>query len=141
MLKNNPHATQICDLTADELEGVPTNNLVCERDLPIFDRLTKNAKWANRKFTAANIKNTMTLKGHAPVEVTANARRAVPVLAARLVTWTAEQLRLKAIKDDEKLQKARNAYIFQHNVLAFCKSWGGPCTSIDELEIAQARDP
>ena len=86
IVDNNPHATQICDLTADELEGVPTNNLVCERDLPIFDRLTKNAKWANRKFTAANIKNTMTLKGHAPVEVTANARRAGPLLAARLAT-------------------------------------------------------
>ena len=52
--------------------------MVCEWDLPIFDRLTKNAKWAKRKFTSANIKNTMTLKGHAPVEVTANARRAVP---------------------------------------------------------------
>ena len=73
---------------------MPTNNFVCEWDLPIFDRLTKNAKWANRKFTAANIKNTMTLKGHAPVEVTANARHAVPLLAARLATWTAEQLRL-----------------------------------------------
>ena len=87
IVDNNPHATQICDLTADELEGVPTNNLVCVRNLSIFDRLTKNAKWANRKFTAANIKNTMTLKGHAPVEVTANARRAVPLLVARLATW------------------------------------------------------
>ena len=115
--------------------------MVCERDLPKFDRLTKNAKWANRKFTAANVKNIMTLKGLAPVEVNANSRHAVHLLEARLATWTAEQLRLKAIKDDEKLQKARNAYIFQHNVLAFCKSWGGPCTSINELEIAQARDP
>ena len=91
-VENNPRATRICDLTADELEGVPTNNLVCERDLSIFERLSKNAKWANRKFTAANIKNTITLKGQAPVEVTANARHAVPLLAARLATWTAEQL-------------------------------------------------
>ena len=88
---------------------MPTNNLVCEWDLPIFDRLTKNAKWANRKFTAANIKNTMTLKGHAPVEVTANARRVVALLAVRLAIWTAE--------DDETLQKARNAYLFHHKRL------------------------
>ena len=32
----------------------------------------------------------MTLKGHAPVEVTANARRVVALLAARLAAWTAE---------------------------------------------------
>ena len=97
--------------------------MVCERDLSIFERLSKNAKWANRKFTAANIKNTITLKGQAPVEVTANARRAVPLLAlaAGLDTWTAAQLRLQAIKDDEKLQKARNAYLFQHKVLTLCK--------------------
>ena len=75
---NNPCTTQICDLTADELEGVPTNNLVCDWDLPIFDSLTKIAKWPNRKFTAANIKNAMTLKVQAPVEVTVNARQAVP---------------------------------------------------------------
>ena len=83
----------------------------------------------------------MTLKGQAPVEVTANARRAVPLLAAGLDTWTAAQLRLQAIKDDEKLQKARNAYLFQHKVLTLCESWGGPCTSIGELEIALARAP
>ena len=75
---NNSCATQICVLTADEREGVPTNNLVCERDLSISNSLTKNAKWPNRNFTAANIKNTITLKGQASVEVTANARCAVP---------------------------------------------------------------
>ena len=51
----------------------------------------------------------MTLKGHAPVEVTANARRVVALLAVRLAIWTAE--------DDETLQKARNAYLFHHKRL------------------------
>lgn len=40
-----------------------------------------------------NIKNTMTLKGLAPVEVIANARRAVPFVTARPATWTADKLR------------------------------------------------
>ena len=31
-VNDNPRATRICDLTADELEWVPTNNLVCKRD-------------------------------------------------------------------------------------------------------------
>ena len=60
---------------------------------------------------------------------------------SRTAQLNSNQLRLQAIKDDEKLQKARNAYLFQHKVRILCKFWGGPCTSIGELEIALARVP
>ena len=55
-----PRTTQVREMTEEELEGFPTNNLDTERDLSVFDRLSKVAKMANRKFNATDIKNNMT---------------------------------------------------------------------------------
>ena len=48
-------------LTVQELEGLPTNNLITERDLSRFDREAKVAKCCNRRFKAKNIWNNMIL--------------------------------------------------------------------------------
>ena len=50
-------ATDLSTLAANELEGLPTNNLVTER----FDREAKVAKTRNRWFKAKNIRNNMVL--------------------------------------------------------------------------------
>ena len=135
----NPRATRLCDMSEVELEGLPTNNLDTERDFSVFDRISRIAKLANRIFTGEDIKNNMTLLGEVPELVSDQAKRVIPKLAERLVNWTKEQLQLQVLKDEEKLQKARNTYNFQNRVLNTCKSWGGPCTSVGELETALAR--
>ena len=48
-------------LTVQELEGLPTNNLITERDLSRFDREAKVAKCRNRRFKAKNFWNNMIL--------------------------------------------------------------------------------
>ena len=54
-------ATDLSTLAANELEGLPTNNLVTERDLSRFDREAQVAKSRNRRFKAKNIRNNMVL--------------------------------------------------------------------------------
>ena len=54
-------ATQIHALTDDEKTGLPTNNLIPERDFSVFDCLAKSAKSMNQNFEAINIRNDMTL--------------------------------------------------------------------------------
>ena len=47
-----------------------------------------------------------------------------------------EQKRLKSLKNTKKYQKAQNTYAYQNRVLAACKTWGGPCQSVEELNAA-----
>ena len=48
-------ATDLSTLAVNELEGLPTNNLVTERDLSRFNREAQVAKSRNRRFKAKNI--------------------------------------------------------------------------------------
>ena len=48
-------ATDLSTLAVSELEGLPTNNLVTERDLSRFNREAQVAKSRNRRFKAKNI--------------------------------------------------------------------------------------
>ena len=50
-------ATDLSTLAANELKGLPTNNLVTERDLSRFDREAQVAKSRNKRFKAKNIRN------------------------------------------------------------------------------------
>ena len=133
-----PRATQIFALTEEEREGLPTNNLLPERDFSVFDRLSKVAKMANRKFRATNIRNDMTLLHQNP-KLTDAAKRVIPRLAEREASWTAQQLELQTLNDEKKLQKARNVYSLQNKALANCKTWGGPCVSEADLDVALQR--
>ena len=54
-------ATNLSLLNEDKLEGLPTNNLITERDLSRFNQEAKVAKSRNRRFKAKNIQNSMVL--------------------------------------------------------------------------------
>ena len=102
---SEPRATQVCDLTEEELQGYPTNNLDTERDFSVFYRLAKVAKMANRNFNTTDIKkNNMSLLGQDPEQdLTDAAKRVIPKLAERTANRTNEQLQLLALNDEEKL--------------------------------------
>lgn len=53
-------ATLIANLNEAELEGLPTNNLITERDFSIFDSLAKVANSRNRILKAKSIRSNMT---------------------------------------------------------------------------------
>ena len=54
-------ATDLSTLASNELEDLPANNLVTERDLSRFDREAQVAKSRNRRFKTKNIQNNMVL--------------------------------------------------------------------------------
>ena len=54
-------ATDLSTLAANDLEVLPTNNLVTKRDLSRYDREAQVAKSRNRWFKVTNIQNNMVL--------------------------------------------------------------------------------
>ena len=54
-------AADVSLLNDSDLEGLPTNNLIAERDLSKFDRETNVEKSRKRRFKAKNIWNNIVL--------------------------------------------------------------------------------
>ena len=133
-------ATQIFALSEEDQEGLPTNNLLPECDFSVFDRISKVAKMANKKFTATNIRNDMTLL-HSNTQLTETAKKSARQLAEREATWNEGQKRLRQENDMKKSEKAKGVHAYQRRVLQNCKTWGGPCVSVDDLNQALLKAP
>ena len=58
------------NISEEKKTGLPTNNLIPERDFSVFDRLSRIAKQRNRKFKATNIRNDMKMLGSRDIHVT-----------------------------------------------------------------------
>lgn len=127
-------ATDLSSLAPRELAGLPTNNLVTERDLSRFDREARVAKSRNRRFKAKNIRNNMMLyKTTKDLKITKMSRKIALILSKREDTWTANQKERLQQRLQEKLIKCAKAKDYTKKLLSNCKTWGGPCTSVDEL--------
>ena len=50
--ENEPRATKLFELNKQELQDMPTNNNIAERDLVKFGHLAVVAKFRNKNFTA-----------------------------------------------------------------------------------------
>ena len=66
---------KIHSLSKEEAEGLPPNNLIPERDFSVFDRISKVVKMGNRKLTATNIRNDMTLLLSANIEISKSMKK------------------------------------------------------------------
>ena len=136
-------ATILNTLSAADLVGLPTNNLDCERDLAKFDKLAaRSAACSNRKFTATGIRDDMTVykSDHVTIhKVTSNIEK---VLDERERRWMEEQKILTKDRLQRACDSALKAEEYTHVLLHKCKSWGGPFTSITELEeyVLQSQD-
>ena len=85
-------ATYLSKLAANELEGLPTNNLVTERDLPRFDREAQVSKSKNRLSKAKNIRNNMVLyKTKSEVKVDKISKKIAEILNQREERWNQSQ--------------------------------------------------
>ena len=50
------------------------------------------------------------------------------------VAWNKSQEEKMKIRLEKKLEKAKRGKDYTNRLLKDCKSWGGPCTSVDELK-------
>ena len=81
-------ATDLSSLPEEELQGLPTNNLVNERDLSQFDREARVTRCRNRRFKAKNIQNNMVLyKTKKQCRVDKISRKISAILSERETKW------------------------------------------------------
>ena len=127
-------ATQICNLSDEERKDLETSNLICERELGVFDHRSYVAKTRNHKFKAKSLRNDMVLhKSNFDSAVTKLSTDILKQLNKREEEWTMEQKVLHRKKIEEKTQQARHSSEYTNKLLQKCKSWGGPVTSVEEL--------
>ena len=128
-------ATDFSLLNDSDLEGLPTNNLIAERDLSRFDREANVAKSRNRRFKAKNIRNNMVLyKSKNEIKLDKLSKKLPIILSNRETNWNILQQEKLKRKLEEKLKKSSKAKDYTKNLLQNCKSWGGPCTTVEELQ-------
>ena len=128
-------ATDLSILTSQELDGLPTNNCISERDLSRFDSEARVSRCRNRKFKANNIRNNMVLyktKSKA-MKINRISRKISLILAACETVWNEKQQTKLNERLELKLKKAQKVKDYTKKLLQDCKSWGGPCTTVDEL--------
>ena len=127
-------APQICNLSNEERKDLETSNLICERELGVFDHRSHVAKTRNHKFKAKSLRNDMVLhKSNFDSAVTKLSTDILKQLNKREEEWTMEQKVLHRKKIEEKTQQARHSSEYTNKLLQKCKSWGGPVTSVEEL--------
>ncbi|KAG1681045.1 Pyruvate carboxylase, mitochondrial [Nymphon striatum] len=128
-------ATDLSLLSEKDLEGLPTNNLVAERDFSRFDREARVAKSRNRRFKAKNIQNNMVLyKCSKEIKIDKLSRTLAAILSCREAQWDVLQHEKLKTRLEAKLNKSKKSEDYTKKLLQNCKSWGGPCTSLEELQ-------
>ena len=126
-------ATDLSSLAPEQLVGLRTNK-VAECDLSKFDREARVAKIRNRRFKAKTLRNNMMLyQKTKELKITKMSHTIASILSNWEETWTANQKERLQQRLQEKLIKCRKAKDYTKKLLDSCKSWGGPCTSVDEL--------
>ena len=134
MNDNKARATDLSLLNDSNLEGLPTNNLIAERDLSRFDGEANLAKSRSRRFKTKNIQKTLyftnpkwksNLKSCQKNSLSSfRIVRLIRILCGRKNSKKS----LGEVK--EKLESKR----LHKKLLQNCKSWGGPCTTVEELQ-------
>ena len=115
-------ATELRKLNAEELKGLPTNNLVTERDLSKFIRLSEVAKFRNHQFKAKGIQKDITLYKASKGEVDQEARKLWRVLESREKEWNAKQKELQIERIQQKLSLSLKRKEYNKKLLKIWKS-------------------
>ena len=136
-------ASKLSSLTSDQLEALPTNNLSTERDLSRFDREARVSKSRNRKFKAKNVRNNMVLykTNKKMIKVDKVTRKLALALSINEEKWNEKQMVKFKERIELKLKKASKAKDYTKKLLQECKSWGGPCTTMGELQYVLKGKP
>ena len=118
-------ATDISILTTEELEGLPTNNCINERDLSKFDKEAYVSKCRNRKFKAKNIRNNMVLyKSKKARRLDRISKEIASVLAdrERIILQKNSYRNLKCLKFT-CLKASQSAQVCEYQIFAYISLW------------------
>ncbi|KAG1670256.1 putative ubiquitin carboxyl-terminal hydrolase FAF-X [Nymphon striatum] len=111
-------ATDLSLLSEKDLEGLPTNNLVAERDFSRFDREARVAKSRNRRFKAKNIQNNMVLyKCSKEIKIDKLSRTLAAILSCREAQWDVLQHEKLKTRLEAKLNKSKKSEDYTKKLL------------------------
>ena len=114
---------------------MPSNDINTERDLAKFSHLTVLAKFRNKKFTAKVIRNDIVLFQSFQSVVDSTTKKTNKVLNDRQKNWNVDQKTLQKERIQQKINEHSKEGEYITKPLQACKSWGGPWTTANELEI------
>ena len=119
---------------AERGRGGAHYDLTTERDLSQFDRDAKVARSRHRWFKAKNIRNNMMLyKTKQHIKVDKLTKKLSLILGQFEAKWNNVQKEKLKKRIEMKLRKTVQAKDYVKKLLQECKTWGGPCTTADEL--------
>lgn len=154
----NERATNLAALSKEQIQGVPLTNMPCERQFGQMDHLLqRSAKTASKNFKALgnifiinfiNLENfTNTISGIQNEMILRNYDQSI-------LDYDAKKIRSirKLLDSQQKEYSKRQEEIFEksilkshcdqqktveknHALLMCCKTWGGPCTNIQEFNM------
>ena len=125
-------ATDLTAISPELLRGVPTNNLVAERQLSRFDRLAARTS-GSRSITHETLRNNMVLAEAEPQTLVECAGSIKAVLATMNSEWNSKQKEIKLDRIEAKRKEKNKQSERINKLLINCKSWSGPCSSQTEL--------
>ena len=126
-------ATDLTKVPKATLRQAPTNNLVCERQLSLFSRYAETAKFRNRKHTGQTLRDKMVLASTPSQRLPDCAKTIKSVLSIMNIKWNEAQETLRKERLKEKLKKKQQHTDYVLKLLTISKTWGGPCTTQEEL--------
>ena len=136
--EDKQRATSIKNLSTEERRNLPTENLVCERYLSSFGLLaSESAMHSNKKFTGKRIRDDLMFDKHEKESTKpfhpASSRQVFQMDEMEKV-WTEEQKAAKRNKVKADMEKSKRSGEFLGIVIRKLKVYGGPTTSLSELE-------
>ena len=133
--KSQQRATDLTEVDPDVLDKLSVNNLDCERDLAIMDKLAKRAAaCSNRKFNAKGMKDKTTIYQAGHIKVDKETKQICKLLDEQEKQCFESQQKILKSKIAETHAKALHQVEYVHILLAKCKKHGGPFVSINELD-------
>lgn len=134
-----PRATDITMLPEHLLMALPTHNLDCERELSIFDRKVEGISGGfNQHSTFKAIRDEMVLHAANVSVPQRNQVRLFKELDLAEEKWTQVQEMKRTEKRKQKKRDAIKQQVRWKDLLALCRSWGGPCDTVLAMQEAES---
>ena len=125
--------TDLASMSVSDLQHMPTDNVIAEREFAKFDHVSQVAKYRNRFFSAKGIRSDMMLYRSTNEVIMQAAKAAQTLLNAKEKNWNLLQKDQLAKSIQEKIQKKSKSDNYITKILQRCKSWNGPVVTVDCL--------
>ena len=134
-------AADLSKIPDEKLVNAPTNNLINERRLSVFSKRSETAKFKTSRHTGELLRDNMVLHQAEAKSLNKMAGKIQKKLAEMNAKWFASQKILQLQKIKEKIAKKQKNIDYVLKLMQTCKTWSGPCCSVDELNDILSKNP